>query len=428
MRASRFPKTIESGILVLWFLRKICERNRHLRCSEMLNRVEINEFRSCRDVVLDNLGPMTVLVGRNASGKTNILEAIRWLANSTTRSSSEGVDEDGRVSLTITTDGFVFDLQCSVTRKYDRSRPPEDRVSTLREESLNYRRPGGTAQQLFLRKDETVTVQGLPEALRIGATASCLSAIASLMPRDSRQLRVIRPLLRALRSVRYYGMDEDVRHDATSIVEASDYSKWLARYMASGEPGQSILLRLLHLFLTDEGRFDEICSILGPNGLQLVDRIIVRPITEAGVGEKGDDGAGLYYITFRPSVRGRGGPGGPRLDFRQLSSGTQRLIRIVLALLFDRPTIMLLEHPEDEIHRALLDKLIDMLRGYSDQTQIIIASHSSVVFNTLDPNMVRLVAIENGITQARALTREELQTAKRFLEEDGSLADFLRDR
>ncbi|MGO9115642.1 MAG: AAA family ATPase [Thermoguttaceae bacterium] len=33
-------------------------------------------------MVLDNLGPLTLLVGRNAAGKSNILRAISWLANS----------------------------------------------------------------------------------------------------------------------------------------------------------------------------------------------------------------------------------------------------------------------------------------------------------------------------------------------------------
>ncbi len=50
----------------------------------MLTRVEISKFRSCEDLVLDNLGPMTVLVGRNGAGKTNILRGIEWAARTAT--------------------------------------------------------------------------------------------------------------------------------------------------------------------------------------------------------------------------------------------------------------------------------------------------------------------------------------------------------
>ena len=39
---------------------------------------------SCQDIVLDNLDGMTALIGRNSSGKTNILKAIQWAANCAT--------------------------------------------------------------------------------------------------------------------------------------------------------------------------------------------------------------------------------------------------------------------------------------------------------------------------------------------------------
>ena len=86
---------------------------------------------------------------------------------------------------------------------------------------------------------------------------------------------------------------------------------------------------------------------------------------------------------------------------------------------------MLLEHPEDGIHRGLLGKLIDVLQTYSIQSQLIISSHSSVVFNMLHPGSVRLVTSWEGNTRVRPLTPDELTLAGRFLEEDGAFSDFL---
>ena len=68
----------------------------------MLKRIEIKSFRSCRDVVLDNLGATTVLVGRNAVGKTNILKAIEWVASTATSDKVEfrpGVAEHASVEV-----------------------------------------------------------------------------------------------------------------------------------------------------------------------------------------------------------------------------------------------------------------------------------------------------------------------------------------
>lgn len=47
--------------------------------ATMIKSFHINNFRSCRDVSLDGIGPILALAGRNGVGKTNILEGIDWV-------------------------------------------------------------------------------------------------------------------------------------------------------------------------------------------------------------------------------------------------------------------------------------------------------------------------------------------------------------
>jgi predicted ATPase len=49
----------------------------------MLTRLRFKNWRSLRDVEIDELTPLTVLIGANASGKTNILDALRFLRDMT---------------------------------------------------------------------------------------------------------------------------------------------------------------------------------------------------------------------------------------------------------------------------------------------------------------------------------------------------------
>ncbi|OQY43653.1 MAG: hypothetical protein B6247_31345 [Candidatus Parabeggiatoa sp. nov. 2] len=50
----------------------------------MFERIHIQNFLSCQDVVIDDMRGFTALVGRNGSGKTNILRAIQWAVESAT--------------------------------------------------------------------------------------------------------------------------------------------------------------------------------------------------------------------------------------------------------------------------------------------------------------------------------------------------------
>ena len=47
----------------------------------MLKRVHVRNFKSLGDVTVD-LEPVTVLIGRSGTGKTNFVEALRFLRDS----------------------------------------------------------------------------------------------------------------------------------------------------------------------------------------------------------------------------------------------------------------------------------------------------------------------------------------------------------
>jgi predicted ATPase len=119
------------------------------------------------------------------------------------------------------------------------------------------------------------------------------------------------------------------------------------------------------------------------------------------------------------------GGAGRSFQFSDLSVGTRRVIRVVTSLLFDKRSLMLIEQPEDSIHPGLLRKLIDMMRSYSDGSQIIFTTHSSEVLDILRPEEVLMTTARDGKTSVRPLSPDEVARARRFLSDEGSLSDFL---
>jgi predicted ATPase len=85
----------------------------------------------------------------------------------------------------------------------------------------------------------------------------------------------------------------------------------------------------------------------------------------------------------------------------------------------------LLEQPEDGLHIGLLHKLIPLLKSYTDHGQYIIASHSPEVLNRLMPEEIRLITMENEQTILRPLKESEIAIAHQFIQNEGSLSDFI---
>ena len=214
-------------------------------------------------------------------------------------------------------------------------------------------------------------------------------------------------------------MNPTIDQQFSLIIGEDAYRTWLTRYRTTDDPGTSVTMRLLNMALEREESFSELKHLLGDNGLNLVEDI--RLYTQVIGPPRDNDTLGadqsFHMLRFRPS-RGLGAGSGD-FAYHQLSFGTRRVIRILTNLLFDRSTILLLEHPEDGIHRGLLRKLIGLLKTYTDPAQIFLASHSSVVFDKLRSNEVRWVTMKDGRSEVRALSDIEKNAAVQFIGEDG---------
>ncbi len=380
----------------------------------MLKRVEIKNFRSCHDVVLDDLGPMIALVGRNAVGKTNILQAIQWAAQAATAGNITYDQFDKpSVALTIALNGATYRYQLSARLSH------LDAKIAVIEESLEQCEGDGQSRKIFDRDGENIVLfTPTPTPITVGPLVSCISAIDSLFPASSPIATAVKPFRDAIELIRYYPLEITAEHasgDNHGLIHQSEYDSWLNNYRGTGKPGPSAQLRLLHLVLTNDSRFQEICELLGPDGLG-----VVLSITKSDYSSRALKDESMFYgFGYQTS------PGHSRFYFPALSAGTQRTICLIVSLIFDQSSVMLIEHPEDSIHRGLLRKVISILRTYSDQSQVILSSHSSVVFNTLDPTAIRLVTMEDGATKVRPLTSNELSAAGKFMEEEGTLSEFI---
>jgi len=128
------------------------------------------------------------------------------------------------------------------------------------------------------------------------------------------------------------------------------------------------------------------------------------------------------------------------LPFNLLSDGTKRLFYIVSEILSWRTinepiakvdlNVILLEEPELGIHPHQLHQLMQFIKEQSRKKQIILTTHSPQVLDVLGPDELDRVIIchsdpKNG-TQLSHLTEKEINKAKKYMKEEAFLSDYWR--
>jgi len=110
-----------------------------------------------------------------------------------------------------------------------------------------------------------------------------------------------------------------------------------------------------------------------------------------------------------------------------LSDGTVSVLALVISLFFERyDSITILEEPERNIHPRLIAKLIHAAREASSQRQVIITTHNPEFLRQALIEEVRFVKREEGFTVV--CVPQNSETVKQFLENDLGLDDlFLQD-
>lgn len=401
----------------------------------MLKAVEIKNFRSCHSTRIDFDGTLCAISGRNGVGKSNILKAIEWACESVIVTDRIRLGPSGNLSEKLDELSFRFDLRIGeqiyeyhfqVPMPWSRPTHWSPAVTPGLQERLLVVDVDGSKKSVFARDSESIQVADRTEQIRIPRSTPALASLFALLAIDDPYREHIERLISFFSGMRYYSLDD--RPDASDYVKEQAYNEWKFRYQTEGELTKSVAMRLIYMWQEDRDLFNELLQILGPEGLNVVESIDITPIEQRSSSyDISKDAAMSSTKLFMPMVwpSAHMGGAGEFFPFSSLSVGTRRVIRIIASMLFDKRSLMLMEQPEDSIHPGLLRKLIDQIRTYSFETQMLFTTHSLTVLDILRPEEIRLATAPGGSTKVRKLTPDEIQRAKEFLNTEGSLSDFL---
>jgi predicted ATPase len=316
----------------------------------MISRLHVENYKCLRDVSVD-LGPFTVLIGANDSGKSSILDAIRVIGRTTREPIADSFSSEDQGG---TFDELVW-RRSAVGMAISVSGAA---AGDAFEYTLKLRAPDRISERLTIGARRPIDTQDQ------AARSTSLSQIRELEPFVSAFASTIKYCLepRALCATRPFQSKPVLTSSGDNLPEALDA-------LITG-PDRTAIIELekaLHAVLpTLSGVSLRTLNVVGGIGKEI-------HFTLAGTRPP---------ITVRPVA---------------ISQGALLLLAFLVLAYGESPEILLVEEPENGLHPTRLQTVIDLLRAISvgavgnRPRQVIMTTHSPLLLNYVKPEEVRIV-------------------------------------
>ncbi len=362
--------------------------------SPLLQKLTVRRFRSLYDVML-SLKPLNIIIGPNASGKSNLFHALRFVRDVVVDGKWKPYDETGSNLLWYgmdetgnRPDRFTIELISELPEQRGRLSPayrltaqPAPGPVSLIEENANLKLSAIDREPVsFIERQEGkvqyyVESEGGQYALRQGRLSPRVSALREY-GRDA-TFPPLAGLYSFIEGWRFFDIDAQAARQSSVIGKDPD------RIPALSSDGSNLSAFLYALVHRNGDHFDEIRYWLA-RAINFVQ---------------------TFESSRQPSLTG--GPGKASLIFSEkafaglsippesMSDGTIRLLAHMAALLGDpHATLISIEEPDHGLHPHLMLRLADAIRSVVDveldegdetnRPQILLTTHSPDFMNCFD--------------------------------------------
>ena len=350
-----------------------------------LNSIELKGFKSidAQGQTIE-LGPITVMVGANGAGKSNLVSFFKMLHSMTAGGLQQYVAEQGFADA-------LLHLGAKVTTEVSAKLRFEDEQVGHEYAFVMNRDVSG---RLFL-KDEHIIYHGpgkdTPQIRNLGGGAR-ESQLGECSEKGDRTCRDVLSLLSQCRVFQFHDTS------ATAKIRSEGYVDD-ARYLRSDGGNLAAFLRQLRTNNPGRRYYDRIVRHIQLMVPQFLD-FDLEPLPEND-----------RYVRLNWREKGSNYLFGPH----QLSDGSLRFI--ALATLFMqppnfRPRVIIVDEPELGLHPAAISDLAGMVKAVAPKTQVILATQSSRLVDEFTADQVMIVERD----QSRSGTRFRGLCEKRLTE------------
>jgi predicted ATPase len=376
----------------------------------MIRRIKIRDFKSIREVELE-LDPVTVLVGRSGTGKSNLVQAIRFLRNfllnsdqavnfefgwqRITPAAQKGAKTTIEVNFTVPGEEREYAYQIAFGQLQGQP------TQTLHAESLalgndilfsRVRNATSPSQWTWKVAPKVEPLPQLSNGPMLGSFPSLQQVVFAYAALSS--------------GTGYYHLPASVLGVVRGQEHGQEFLNGIPGLSDNAANYREVMRGIIQDFRRANVRKDLLASLreVNPNieGIELDS--LVNP-QRAIVGHKAN---GTVF----------------ELSLEQESDGLRRFYAHLLALYQTPPKLTLVfEEPENAIFPGALSLLAEEFQAAAreDRGQVILTTHSPILLDSLDVENVRAVEMRDGLTIVGRVSKEQRQAVKDRLLTTGEL-------
>lgn len=357
-----------------------------LKPHAMITRLRVKNYRSLADINI-KFEPLTVLVGTNGSGKSNIVDVLRFIRDALVRGldsaildrngmsalrrwSAKGAPYDVQVHLNLDTPEWTGEYGFTLGRKRREEYQVKWEKISITQKLDNKRKSKSSIIEI---KNEKI-LQISEDIKRLLYKFFDFSSSSLAMSR-----MWIPPFHQIYHFFREFGF-YTIYPDTIRLLQNP------ANPYPLNEKGENLASMLRELKKSKRPEVKEMLKAL---------KKVVEDITDYSVQQVGG-----YLVTRLHHIPPKGKDRSPTFPLAQESDGTLRMLGILTAL-YQVPhrSLIGIEEPELTIHPGALSVLCDILQEAKLRSQILITTHSSELISHFPAEVLRVVEKIDGITK-----------------------------
>ena len=383
-----------------------------------ITRLWARNFKSIRELDLE-LGALTVLVGPNASGKSNVLDVLRFISYALQRDLDSAIASRQGIG--------------AVRRSTPRGGSRDVEVGFMAERGgfqIEYKFVLGSRSGIYrVKRERGVVTPADPEEepIEFEVREGRLVKPRALDEEQLEPSELALPLLRRVlfsRPVERGGKRRRISETYRDVNAVLNFYSWMQIYRLFPDDMREPRKPTNSFLLIEDGH--NLASVLrgmvkrkAPYLAEIKRALgqVVPGFADMHVQQSG----GFNVVKLRHSA-GEDNGGGSTFDLSQESDGTVRLLGLLTALYQEHPpTLIGIEEPELTIHPGALATLAEVMVEAASRTQVLVTTHSPDLIDRLPIESLRAVQIVDGCTEVGPVSEAQAEAVREGLFTSGEL-------